>query len=621
MRNTFYSNISAEEAQFYDNWNSNTDTNLLNRLITEVISEQAKCNPEHPAVEHDDQCLNFGELETRSNQFASYLVEQKKIKEEERIGIFLKPSLDLPIAIISVLKSSAAFVPLDPNYPEDRLAYMIEDANLSLILITSDLLDKLPPTNCKILPIDTLQSEISKCSTEQVDIKLKSSALAYVIYTSGSTGRPKGVMIEHKGIVNMALGEARSYQVNKGYRVMQFASLNFDGAICEIFMTLAVGGVLCLINTEDRGTGNTLNNLLRKKKINAVVLTPAVLSSTPSTNLLDLKSIGSAGESCTHDIIEKWGEGRHFVNAFGPTENTVVATAAEKVDCYPTITIGKPIPNVRVYTLDEENKQVGIGQVGEIAMAGIQVARGYHNQPDLTAERFIKDPLSDDEYSLLYKSGDFGQINADGNLVYIGRQDDQIKLRGQRIELGEIENVVNKFSSVTQSAIVVVLTPSGDKRIVAYVVGKTSPGELREHIASMLPVHMIPNNFIFISSLPLTPNGKVDKKLLQSNAATHTNENTGPIPETQTEVRIAKIWHELLEIKNVSTIDNFFELGGSSLLAVQAIESIQDKINVEPDLKLLTLGTLKEISHHCDELIVKRNNSWKYRIRKVLKLS
>lgn len=618
MRKSFYSNLSEEEAEFYEKWNSNTDESTLNSLITDVISAQAKSNPDLPAVEYENQQLSYNELDTQSNQFARYLISQNGAREEDRIGIFLSPSLDLPLAMLSVLKSSAAFVPLDPNYPADRLAYMIVDANLSIILTTSDLLNNLPPTECTILQIDKLRPEIEKCSSETIDIALKPSSLAYVIYTSGSTGRPKGVMIEHKGIANMAIVEAHSYRVNSSDRVMQFASANFDGSICDIFMTLAVGGALCLINGEQRNAGQALNALLNKKKINIVILTPSVLSATPSTDLPELRTVGSAGESCTPEIIQKWGNGRHFVNAFGPTENTVVATAAEKEDCHPSITIGKPLPNVRVYTIDEDNKQVGIGQVGEIAMAGIQVARGYHNQPDLTAERFIRDPLSEDASARLYKSGDFGRINANGNLEYIGRKDEQVKLRGQRIELGEIEKVINKSPSVSQSAIVLVTTPSGDKRIVAYVSGNTNASELREHVASLLPVHMIPNHFMLVDSFPMTPNGKVDKKLLQSNAITQADETKGPAAKTPTEIEIAGIWSTLLEIDNISTIDNFFELGGNSLLVVETLEYMNEKLGIKPDLKLLTLGTLKEVADHCDQLLENRNNSWLYRLRKIL---
>ena len=618
MRKSFYSNLSEGEIQFYEKWNSNTDDSTLRSLITEVISAQAKHNSNLPAVEYDNKQLTYSELESSTNQLARYLRKNFRVKEEDRIGIFLNSSLYLPLAVLSVLKSSAAFVPLDPNYPQDRLAFMIEDANLSVILSTSDLVDSLPPTACTVLQVDTQQSEFEKLSTDRVDINLHSSSLAYVIYTSGSTGRPKGVMIEHRGIANMAIAEAHSYRVGIGDRVLQFASINFDGSVCEIFMTWAVGGVLCLIDNEERNAGRSLNNLLRNKKINVITLTPTVLAATPSADLPELKTIGSVGESCFPDIIEKWGKGRHFINAFGPTENTVVATAAEKQDCYPSITIGKPIPNVRVYTIDEDNKQVGVDQVGEIAIAGIQVARGYHNQPDLTAERFIRDPLSDDSSDLLYKSGDFGKITVAGNLEYIGRMDDQVKLRGLRIELGEIENVVNNLTSVKQSAIVLTTTQYGDKRIVAYVSGDTSTEELREHIAGLLPTYMIPNHFIFVESLPVTPNGKVDKKLLQSRTITQTVKVEGPAPTTATEIKLADIWTTLLEIGEVSKINNFFELGGDSLLAVQLMECISERLNVEPDLRILTLGTLSEVAHHCDEILEIRNSSWSYRLRKIL---
>lgn len=618
MNNSFYSNLSDEDISFYENWNSNSNESYLKRLMIEVFIDRVKSDPDRTAVEYCEQQLTYAELDDKSNQFARYLKDNHNTSEEKRIGIFLNPSFNLPLSILSILKSSAAFVPLDPNYPVDRLEYMIEDANLSIIVTTSDLLDNLPNTICTIVKIDQLQAEIDSCSTDTMGANLSASSLAYVIYTSGSTGRPKGVMVEHKGIANMALTEAESYQVKAGSRVMQFASINFDGSICEFFMTWAAGGVLCLIDNEERNAGRALNLLLNLKKINVVVLTPSVLSATPNTNLPELKSIGSAGESCTPDIIEKWGKDRHFTNSFGPTENTVVATAAQKEDCQDIITIGKPLANVRVYTLDEDNKQVTIGEVGEIAMAGIQVARGYHNQAELTAERFIQDPLSEDASAKLYKSGDFGRINSAGCLEYIGRKDDQVKLRGQRIELGEIENVINKMPEVTQSAVVVVTTPSGDKRIVAHVCGSVNSSNLREHISSLLPVHMMPNHFMLVDSLPMTPNDKVDKKKLQLNSNIESSEQTGPPPNSITEVKIADVWKTTLEINNISIIDNFFELGGSSLLAVQSIELLNESLGIEPDLKTITLGTLKEVAEHCDELLEKRNNSWIYKLRKVL---
>lgn len=621
MQKSFYSNLSQDDIKFYENWNSNTDDQLLHRLITDVFHERAKSDPERSAIEYKDQSLSYAELDASSNRFASYLKATHNIGKEQRIGLFLSPSLNLPLSILSVLKASAAFVPLDPNYPVDRLEYMIEDAGLSLIITTSNLMGKLPSTDCNVVQIDLVQESIDSCSKDDIGDEIEASSLAYVIYTSGSTGRPKGVMVEHKGIVNMAISESRSYQVGLGDRVMQFASMNFDGAICEVFMTLAAGGVLCLIDNEQRNAGTALNELLRSKKINAVVLTPSVLSATPATNLPDLKSIGSAGESCTPDIIEKWGKGRHFTNSFGPTENTVVATAAEKEDCIDKVTIGKPLPNVRVYTIDDDNKQVAVGEVGEIAMAGIQVARGYHNQPDLTAERFIQDPLSDDPADKLYKSGDFGRVNSSGCLEYIGRKDDQVKLRGQRIELGEIENVINKMPAVTLCAVVLVTTPSGDKRIVAYVCGEVEQAKLREHISSLLPVHMMPNHFMFVDSLPMTPNDKVDKKQLQLNTSLEPQQAKGPLPSTETEIKIAEIWKNILEVNSISKIDNFFELGGSSLLAAQSVEKINEKLGVEPDLKVLTLGTLQEVSQYCDEAFEVRNNSFIYKLRKILGLA
>ena len=620
MSGYFYSNLSEEEVQFYERWNVRTDESTLNQIITDLFSDQSERYFDLAAVEYDGKQWTYGELERGSNQLARLLKDKHRVEAEDRIGFYLSPSLNLPLAMLGVLKSSAAFVPLDPNYPLDRLTYMINDADLSMILTTSDLVDSLPPNECSILVIDTLGPEVEKYSADRIEDKLRPSSLAYVIYTSGSTGRPKGVMVEHRGIANMAISEAASYRVGHGDRVLQYASINFDASVCDFFMTWVSGAVLCLIDNEERTTGRTLNNLLREKRINVVVLTPTVLGATSSENLPDLRTIGSAGESCSVGVIEKWGCERHFVNAFGPTENTVVATAAEKQDCYPSITVGKPMPNVRVYTLDENNKQVGIGQVGEIAVAGIQVARGYHNQPELTAERFIKDPLGGDETAQLYKSGDYGRITTEGNLEYVGRRDDQVKLRGMRIELGEIESVVNGLEYVTQSSVLLVDTSSGDQKLVAYFCGDITAGELREKSAGLLPVHMIPNHFERLESLPTTPNGKVDKKLLEQYVLTAASPTSGPVPETPVEIELSKLWIKLLDIESVSTSDNFFEIGGSSLLAMQLIELIIEEMGVQPDIKLLTLGTFREVAKNCAELAEKREKSWWRRLRKRLRL-
>ena len=621
MINHFYSNLSEKDVQFYEVWNGATDNSTSHHLITDLFSVRSERYFDLAAAEHGDELITYGELERNSNQFARLLKAKHGIKAEDRIGLFLRPSLNLPIALLSVLKSSAAFVPLDPNYPADRLMFMITDANLSVILTTSDLMSRLPCVECSVLAVDTLGFEAEKYSTDRIEEELLRSSLAYVIYTSGSTGHPKGVMVEHKGIANMAIGEANSYRIGLGDRVLQYASINFDASVCEFFMAWVSGATVCLIDNEDRTAGQTLNNLLREKKINAAVLTPTVLAVTSSDNLPDLRTIGSAGESCFPSLIEKWGNGRHFVNAFGPTENTVVATAAAKEDCYPSITIGKPIPNVRVYTLNKDNQQVGVGQIGEIAMAGIQVARGYHNQPELTAERFVKDPEGESASAKLYKSGDFGRITARGNLEYLGRRDDQIKLRGMRIELGEIEAAINSFANVSQSSVLLVKTPSGDQRLVAYFCGDITAGELRANLAELLPPHMIPAYFERLTSLPITPNGKVDKKLLEKNVLTKKSVPSGPVPETFVEIELAKLWIKLLETDAISTSDNFFELGGYSLLAMQLTECIIDQLGVRPDIKLLTLGTFKEVAKNCEVLIKQREKSWLYRLRKCLRLA
>jgi len=423
--------------------------------------------------------LSYRELNQRANQLAHYL-GSLGVKPETLVGICVERSIEMVIGILGILKAGGAYVPLDPNYPDERLSYMLDDAQVSVLLTQESLSLSLPHSSTQVVFLDSDWEIIEQQSNTNYEAEVEATNLAYVIYTSGSTGNPKGVLIEHQGVVNLAHVQNQTFKATANSCILQFASLSFDASIFEIVMTFTAGARLCLTASESHLLGKNLLNFLDQKQVTHVTLPPSILAIMPHEVLSKLEVIIVAGENCTPELADKWSEDYNFFNAYGPTENTVCAVA------------------------------------GEMYIAGDSLARGYLNRPELTKEKFIPNPFGSEK---LYQTGDLARYLSDGNIEYLGRIDNQVKLRGFRIELGEIEASLMSHPQIRQAVVIASEQLSGDKRLVAYVVGESesSPSStaiLRQYLLSKLPEYMMPSVFVSLESLPLNPNGKIDKKAL-----------------------------------------------------------------------------------------------------------
>ncbi len=542
--------------------------------------------PDAIAVEDDQGVLTYAELNEQVNQMARWL-QNRGITMEDHIGVSMERSRSVVISLLAILKAGAVYVPLDRHYPDERLRYMIQDSDVKMILTDHQTFQRLSRLNVNVPLINLAEQwqDIKQLQRHNLNSYPVQEQSAYIIYTSGSTGWPKGVKVPHRGLMNLVRNQTREFRVGNNSRVLQFASLSFDASISEIFMALLTGARLVLLPQQQIQDVVKLPHILKERKISVVTLPPSVLSVMPQIELPDLKTLISAGERCDWELVRRWGIGRRFVNAYGPTEssvgvcNFVVETDIDEEGS--SVPIGKAYHNVRLYVLDEEMNPVPIGVAGELYIGGIQLAHGYHNRPDLTAERFVPDPFSNEPGSRLYRTGDLVRWLADGNLEFLGRIDEQVKVRGFRIELGEIEAQLLTHPAVKESVVTV-----REDQLFAYVVLHTgqevTSTNLKTYLQERLPEYMVPSAVMVLESFPLTPNGKVDRKALptpQIDRETKQVEYVPPRDEIETE--LAEIWKENLNLKKVGVLDNFFDLGGHSILAVRLLTQIEDKFNRE----------------------------------------
>jgi amino acid adenylation domain-containing protein/non-ribosomal peptide synthase protein (TIGR01720 family) len=542
-----------------------------------LFEAQVERTPDAVAVSFEESQLTYRELNHRANQLAHHL-RALGVGWESRIGLCVERSLELVVGALGVLKAGGAFVPLDPSYPRERLAFMMRDAAMPLVLTQERLADELPAQGELLLCLDSEWAEIARHPGDALQTGTGAEQLAYVIYTSGSTGRPKGTLLTHGGLSNTALAAARVQGLGPDSRVLQFAASGFDASVWEMFSALLSGARLCLAPRESLLPGAPLRTLLQARGITAVTLTPSVLARLEPDELPTLRTVTSAGEACTSELVRRWKPGRRFLNAYGPTEVTVCATVCEEVD-ESRPTIGRPLPNVRVYVLDEHLRPVPIGVPGELYVGGVGVARGYLNRPELTAERFIPHPFQAEAGARLYRTGDVVRYLADGQLEYLGRADSQVKVRGFRIELGEIEAALEGHPSVRQAAVLAREDVPGDKRLVAYVVGREGQvpdvDELRAWVARTLPQFMVPSAFVTLEALPLTPHDKVDRQALPAPEGARRGARELIPPRDALELQLAGIFEEVLGSGPIGATSHFFELGGHSLLAVQLLRRIE----------------------------------------------
>jgi amino acid adenylation domain-containing protein len=584
--------------------------------IHRLFEEQAARTPDAVAVECEGQPLTYRELDARANQLAHYL-QALGVGPESLIGLCLDRSLDMLVGLLGILKAGGAYVPLDPHYPPERLAFMVRDAQLSVLVSQQRHRAQLPVAEGQVVCLDSDWNLIAESPETLCETVVQPANLAYVIYTSGSTGTPKGVMIEHRALVSFVQSVIDQYELTDRDRILQFASISFDAAVEEIFPCLCRGGTLVLRNDEMLSSAATFLQRCQKWQVTVLDLPTAYWHYLVSQIVADevrlppeLRLVIIGGEQASLETVKLWqqevGDYPQLVNTYGPTEATVVATQfrwpGTESATQRSLPIGQALPHVQTYVLDKHLQRLPVGIPGELYLGGAGLARGYLNQPELNQSQFIANPFatSDGSDARLYKTGDRVRFRADGQLEFLGRFDDQVKLRGFRIELGEIETALSQHLAIQQCVVTVREDKPGDKRLVAYVVPAESEvpdtGELRHYLYHRLPDYMVPSAFVTLVSLPLTPSGKINRKALPKPESADIATSAAYVaPRTPMEQELAKIWAQVLNLEQVGIHDNFFELGGHSLLAVQLITKMQQSFQVA--LPLATLFQQPTIEH------------------------
>ncbi len=587
----------TEREQVLIDWNATDQeytrhtTNAL--CMHQIFERQARRTPDAVAIVTPDACLTYREVEMRANQVARALTNLG-VDTEARVGVCMERSSQAIIGLLGILKVGGVYVPLDPHYPQDRLAFMIEDAQLTVILTQEKV--RLPVQKIPIFCLEAAWFQTCYKSVLPLHKEIGLDRLAYLIYTSGSTGRPKGVQVSHRGIHNLVEVQALTFNLQPEDHILQFSSMSFDASIWEICMALGTGATLCLDTENILLAGPSLRQTLELLAVSIITLPPSVLAALPDEGLQQLRTIIVAGETCQRELVERWAPTYNFFNAYGPTESTVCATFTQ---CYAGSSsppsIGRPIARTQIYILDELLEPIPTGVTGEVYIGGVPLARGYLHQEDLTADRFVPDPFSQEPGSRLYKTGDLARYSADGNIHYIGRKDHQVKLRGFRIELGEIETVIGQYPGIREVIALIREEVPGDRRLVAYLtlhettaMTASDQSQLRQFIKQRLPNYMVPSAFVVLPTFPLTPNGKVDRQLL---ATLKTEQERSAIevtlPSTKEERMIATIWQDVLRVEKVGRNENFFDLGGHSLLVIDVVNRLQEAF--QRDIALIDL--------------------------------
>ena len=547
----------------------------------DLIAEQVAARPDAEALVGPAGSMTYRELDEASNQLA-HVLRREGVGAESRVGLCFSRGLEMVVTILGLIKAGGAYVPLDPEYPSARVAFMLEDSGCELLLVHGVSPESLPVTTARMVTWESLQAECATAPVTAPTHELHPEQAAYLIYTSGSTGVPKAILVPHRGLVNLQQTQIERFSIGPGTRVVQFASLNFDASVTEIWDTFGAGGTLVVADEEARRSPKALEALLRKERIACATLPPTLLN-VLSDELPDLAVPISAGERCPAQLVERWSRpDRPLLNAYGPSEITVCVTTAElPVGSKGTPPIGRPLPNTTCHVLTPDGRLASPGVAGELHVGGIGVARGYWRRAALTADRFVPDPFADEPGARLYRTGDSVRWRSDGQLEFLGRMDDQVKLRGMRVELGEIENVLTGHEAVRRCAVVCRADAQGDDRLLAYVVGERVPRtELQAYLKTRLPAHMVPAQFGYLDELPLNPSGKVDHRALPEIGTEETGADSpdgtkfNP-PESPLEKALAADWCAVLDVPRVSRDDNFFEVGGNSMKAVQLLERLE----------------------------------------------
>jgi amino acid adenylation domain-containing protein len=582
--------LSEEQLQkLLVDWND-TGTDYPRHLcIHQLFEQQAERCPQAIALRFRDQQMTYEQLNYRANQVAHRL-RRLGVGPKVMVGTLLERSLEMVVGLLGILKAGGSFVPFDANYPAERLAFMATDTKSPIMLVQNSVMQKMAEGNWSAATLERLDGDAADLKSEGGDNLANvntAESLAYVMYTSGSTGRPKGVMVNHRAVVRL-VKNTNFVNLSEQEVFLQFSPISFDASTLEIWAPLLNGGCVAIMPPETQSL-DEIGAAIRKYGVTSMWLTAGLFNVMVEQRLDDLRPlrqllVGGDVLSVTHVRKALDGlPGCRMINGYGPTEGTTFTCChtITREDAQGTsIPIGKPISNTQVYLLDATFQPVPMGEPGELCVAGDGLARGYLNQPDLTAEKFVQHPFRDEPSSRVYRTGDLARYRSDGTIEFLGRVDDQVKVSGFRIELGEIETVMMEHSSVQSAVVVARQDAPGEKKLAAYVVFRGQDGdrnELRTFLQKKLPVYMVPSEFVVLTSLPLSPNGKVDRGALPAPQTMRAEVNEAPVssPQTDLEQKIAAIWQRVLCLKQVSVDDNFFDLGGDSLQLLDAHAELQ----------------------------------------------
>jgi amino acid adenylation domain-containing protein len=589
----------AEKHQLVVEWNDTKKDYPTDKCVHQLFEDQVERTPEAVAVVFEDQQLTYRELNTRANQLAHYL-RQQGIQPDTVVALCLERSLEMVIAILGVLKAGGAYLPIDPDLPAERGHFLLHDAQARLILTQNNLRISFADFSGHIVCLDREWRKLSDQSHDNPQHQVMGRNAAYVIYTSGSTGTPKGVINVHSGLLNRLLWMQETYRLTSADRVLQKTPFTFDVSVWEFLWPLISGASLIVARPGGHRDGAYLVELVKSQQITTLHFVPSMLEvflQEPGVDgCTSLRQVICSGEALSYELQQRFFERSlaSLHNLYGPTEASIDVTAWEcrNISNLTVVPIGRPIANTQIYILDPHLTPVPIGVAGELHIGGDGLARGYLNRPELTAEKFIANPVSNEPGARLYKTGDLARYLPDGNIEFLGRMDNQVKIRGYRIELGEIEAVLSQHPAVQQAVVLARDDIPGDKRLIAYIVNANgsapSAHDLRSYLQQKLPDYMMPSAFVFLDTLPLTPNGKLDRKALPAPDQSRADfDDAFVAPRTPVEEILANIWADVLKLDKVGIHDNFFHLGGHSLLATQVVSRVNHSFQINLPLRRL----------------------------------
>jgi amino acid adenylation domain-containing protein len=597
-------------------WHNGAVEPIDQRPVHETFEEQAALRPDAIAVVYENQQLTYRQLNQRANKLAHYL-RGKWVIPGTLVGLYAERSSEMVVGMLGILKAGGAYVPLDPKYPLHWLKLVLNDARPAVLLSERNFAKQLAQSGAEPIRLDFASEAIERQSEQNLALQLTGEHLAYVIYTSGSTGVPKGVAIPHSALANYISYAGDFFGLTPADRVLQFASISFDVAAEEIFSSLTRGATLVLRNDFMLSSVADFLETCAKWRTTVLDLPTAYWHELTATLFAEhltmpdcIRLVVIGGERAIPERLAQWqtriGSRVRLCNGYGPTEATIAATMCELTDSagedsLAEVSIGWPVSNVQVYVVDENLAPVPAGMAGELIIGGQGLARGYLNRPELTAEKFIPNPFGKNPDSRLYRTGDLARFRSDGKLEFLGRIDQQVKIDGYRIETGEIETVLRQHPAVWEAVVIAREDVPGDKRLVAYVVfvrqATVEAGKLRSFLRTMLPHYMVPSAVVFLDALPLTPNGKVDRRSLPLPDRSADKHGAFATPRDKLELRLVKIWQEVLDLSSVGAQDNFFDLGGDSLLAMRLLARIEKQFSCAISLAtIFAAPTVEELA-------------------------